>query len=80
MQINPVYSKSFQARILPSKALTSALELAQSEARSGNEESIKKAARFYNNLRTIENDIAEENFFIDINPRMFYPYTRLGNK
>lgn len=79
MQINSVNNTSFHANILPSRALTSALELAQSEARIGGEKGVKRAAKFYNSLKTIENDKTNDNFFIDINPIKFYPYIRLGN-
>lgn len=79
MQIYSVNNTNFKANILPSRALTSALELAQSEARTGGEKGMKRAAKFYNSLRTIENDKTEDYFFIDMNSERFYPYIRLGN-
>ena len=79
MKVNSINRINFQAHILPSRALTSALELAQSEARIGTKEGVKRASQFYNNLRTIEKDQNTATFFIDSNPRKFYPYMRLGN-
>ena len=79
MQVSQISSTNFQAHILPSRALTSALELAQSEARIGTKEGVKRASQFYNNLRTIEKDQNTATFFIDSNPQKLYPYMRLGN-
>jgi len=79
MQVNSIDNTSFGATIISSKALDSALELAQSEASEGTKEGIKFASEFYNNLRTIEKDENAATFFVDANPVHFYPYMRLGN-
>ena len=78
MQVNTVNNVSFGAKIIPSKALDSALELAQNEAYKGTKEGLKRSAEFYNYLRTIENDATADNFFVDANPAFFYPYMQLG--
>ena len=78
MQINSINSTNFKAKIIPSQALSSALELAQEEAKSGREEGLKLAAKFYNSLRTIEKDRTAELFFVDATPVHFYPHMRLG--
>ena len=78
MQVNSIDNTSFGATILSSKALDSALGLAQSEASKGTKEGIKFASEFYNNLRTIEKDENAATFFVYANPVHFYPYMRLG--
>ena len=78
MQVNSIDNTSFEARIISSKALDSALELAQSEASKETKEGIKFASEFYNNLRTIEKDESAATFFVDANPVHLYPYMRLG--
>ena len=78
MKINMVNSVSFGAKIIPSNALDSALELAQNEAFIGTKEGLKRSAEFYNYLRTIENDATAGTFFVDANPAHFYPYMQLG--
>ena len=77
MQTNPI-NINFKAKIIPSQALSSALELAQTEAKSGTKEGLDLAAKFYNNLKTIEKDKTVETFFVDTNPVHFYPHIRLG--
>ena len=79
MQVTPVNNVSFSAKIMPCRALDAALELAQSGARLGTADGLKKASEFYNSLRTIENDKNIETFFIDANPIKYHPYMRLGN-
>ena len=78
MQTHPINNTNFSARIIPSQGLSSALELAQMEARNGSKEGLNLAAKFYNNLRTIEKDSTVDTFFVDTNPVHFYPYMRLG--
>ena len=79
MQVTPVNNVSFCAKILPCRALDAALELAQSGARRGTTDGLKRASEFYNNLRTIENDKNIETFFVDSKPIKYHPYMRLGN-
>ena len=78
MQLNHFSGTNFQAKIIPSQALSAALELAQMEAKSGTKEGLKSAAKFYNSLRTIEKDKIASTFFVDSNPLHFYPYIQLG--
>ena len=78
MQVNTVNNISFGAKIIPSKALDAALEMAQNDANIGTKEGLKRASEFYNYLRTIENDTNAETFFVDANPHHLYPYMCLG--
>ena len=77
MNISPVNNVSFNARIIPSRALDTALERAQYDAMSGTKEGLKRASELYNNLCAIEKDMSSEVFFIDTDAIKFNPYVRL---
>lgn len=77
MNISHANNVSFNARIIPCRALDTALESAQRDALSGTKEGIQRASELYNNLRAIENDTKSEIFYIDTNSERCHPYIRL---
>ena len=56
MQVNSINNTTFGARIMPSEYLNKAIYLAKYDFESGTPEGKKRAAEFYNSLRTIELD------------------------
>ena len=77
MNISPSINLSFNAKIIPCRALDTTLEYAQHDALSGTKEGLQRASELYNNLRAIENDTKSEIFFIDTESVRFHPYLRL---
>ncbi len=77
MNISPISNQSFNARIIPCRALDITLEYAQSDALSGTKEGLQRASELYNNLKAIENDTKSEIFFIDTEAVKYHPYLRL---
>lgn len=80
MQVNSINKTNFQAEIIPSKALSYALEHAQEEAKIGTKNGLKHAQTFYNNLRTIEKDRRVDVFHVDGDSANFHPYIQFGKK
>lgn len=78
MQLNPVSKTNFQAKIIPSKALSYALEHAQDEAKTGTKNGLKQAQKFYNNMRTIEKDRRVNEFLVDSDSEIFHPCIKFG--
>lgn len=65
MQVNSISNNTFGARIAPSEYLNKAIDLAKNDVASGTEEGIKRAATFYNSLRTIELDGSKKELSIN---------------
>ena len=78
MKVDSTNSTAFRATIYQSKALDFAINLAKKDIKEGSKDSFARAEKFYNSLKTIENDTEAEYFFIDLNPIHYYPYMKLG--
>ena len=77
MQISKVDNTTFTAKIVPSESLDKALKLAQKDAAKGGNEGKARAAKFYNSLKTLENDTKAKQFVVRTNSPRLYPHIKL---
>lgn len=70
MQLKSVSNTTFCAKIIPSKYFNKAIDLAKEDVACGSDEALRRAATFYNNLKTIELDNTRKELAI----KAPYPY------